>query len=128
MSLALTNGVPILDALGCCREVGGSARFRRFVESLETGVREGRGIAIGFEEAAFVPPLVRQMVATGEETGSLALVMGRMAEFYEREWKTRLNTLAKLVEPTMLVVMGVVVGLIVSSLILPIFKLSSTVH
>ena len=75
-----------------------------------------------------MPPLVRQMVSTGEETGSLALVMARMATFYERDWKTRLNVMAKLVEPLMLVVMGVVVGLIVSSLILPIFKLSTTVH
>ncbi len=128
MSLALTNGVPLLEALGCCREVGSSLRFKRFVVSLEAGVQEGRGIAAGFQEAEFVPALVRQMVATGEETGSLALVMGRMAEYYEREWKTRLATVAKLVEPAMLVVMGVVVGLIVSSLILPIFKLSTTVH
>jgi type II secretory pathway component PulF len=128
MSLALSNGVPVLDALGTCREIVASPRFRRFVEGLEVRVSEGRGIASGFREAEFVPPLVQQMIATAEETGSLALVMGRMASFYEREWKTRLTTLAKLVEPAMLVVMGVVVGLIVSSLILPIFKLSTTVH
>jgi type II secretory pathway component PulF len=128
MSLALGNGVPMLQALRSCREIVSSVGFRRFVEHLETCVNEGRGIAAGFEEADFVPPLIQQMVRTGEETGGLAMVMGRMAEFYEREWKTRLTTAAKLVEPAMLVVMGVVVGLIVSSLILPIFKLSRTVH
>lgn len=128
MSLALGNGVSMLDALRSCREVVASPRFQAFVRQLEENVSEGRGLAIGFEQAEFVPPLVRQMVATGEETGSLALVMGRIASFYEREWKTQLAMVAKLIEPAMLIVMGLVVGLIVSSLILPIFKLSTTVH
>jgi len=127
MSLAMGNGVAALDALRSCREVVSSASFRDFVRALEANVQEGRGLAVGFQDASFVPDLVRQMVATGEESGSLPLVMGRMAAFYEREWKQRLATLAKLIEPAMLVVMGVVVGLIVSSLILPIFKLSTTV-
>jgi len=128
MSLALGNGVPMLEALRSCRDIVASLRFRRFVEHLEAGVSEGRGIAVGFREQEFVPPLVKQMVSTGEESGALAMVMGRMATFYEREWKSRLTTLAKLLEPAMLVVMGVVVGLIVSSLILPIFKLSTAVR
>jgi type II secretory pathway component PulF len=128
MSLALGNGVPMLDALRSCREVVASPTFRAFVGRLETDVTEGRGVSPGFAETDFVPALVGQMIATGEETGNLALVMGRIAEFYEREWKTRLTVLSKLVEPAMLVIMGVVVGLIVSSLILPIFKLSTTVH
>jgi len=128
MSLALGNGVPMLEALRSCREVVASPTFRAFVERLEGGVAEGRGISAGFAETDFVPVLVRQMIATGEETGDLALVMGRMAEFYEREWRSQLTVLSKLVEPAMLVIMGLVVGLIVSSLILPIFKLSTTVH
>ena len=128
MSLSLHNGVAMLDALSACREIVRSASFRRFVGLLESRVNEGRGIASGFQEAAFVPPLVKQMVATGEEAGGLAMVMERMAEFYEREWKQRLTVIAKIVEPAMLLVMGVVVGLIVSSLILPIFKLSRAVH
>jgi type II secretory pathway component PulF len=128
MSLSLGNGVTMLDALRSSREVVGSLAFQSWVQSLETNVTEGRGLSVGFEEADFVPPLITQMVTTGEETGSLAMVMGRMAAFYEREWKTRLTVMAKLVEPVMLVVMGLVVGLIVSSLILPIFKLSTTVR
>ena len=72
--------------------------------------------------------MVKQMIATGEETGNLSLVSTRIGQFYERELVRRLTTLSKLVEPVMLLVMGVVVGLIVSSLILPIFKLSKAVH
>ena len=128
MSLGLSNGVPMLEALRSCRDVVGSLEFRRFVLDLETHVQEGRGVAIGFSEAEFVPPLVAQMIETGEESGELATVMGRMADFYEREWKRQLNVISKLIEPLMLAVMGVVVGIIVSSLILPIFKLSTAVR
>ena len=68
--------------------------------------------------------MARQMIATGDQTGNLAKVMTRVAEFYGRELNKRIAVLAKAVEPVMLLVMGVVVGLIVASLILPIFKLS----
>jgi len=128
MSLSLANGVAMLDALRSCREIAKSAVFRRFVGDLEAGVTEGAGIASGFEKAAFLPPLVQRMIATGEESGHLAMVMGRVADFYEREWRKRLTVLSKIAEPVMLLVMGTFVGLIVSSLILPIFKLSRAVH
>ena len=67
------------------------------------------------------------MVTTGEETGNLPLVLGRVADFYERELTKRLSAFSRVIEPLMLLVMGAVVGLIVSSLILPIFKLSRAV-
>ena len=67
------------------------------------------------------------MIKTGEETGSLPQVMGKIADFYERELSVRLETFSRLAEPVMLLVMGVVVGTLVSSLILPIFKLSRAV-
>ena len=128
MSLSLSNGVAILDALRACRSVTGSPRFRAFIDDLGTRVAEGQNLARGFQDAEFLPTLVPQMVSTGEQSGGLALVMGRIASFYEREWRRRLASLARLLEPVMLLVMGVVVGLIVSSLLLPIFKLSQAVH
>ncbi len=128
MSLSLGNGVPMLDALRACREIVPGRRFRRFVERLETSVTEGRGVSPAFQSERFLPALVPQMIGTAEESGSLAAVMGRVADFYERELRKRLQTLAKIVEPALLVVMGAVVGLIVASLILPIFKLSRTVR
>ncbi len=128
MSLSLANGVPILDALRACREILPSVGFRRFVGDLEARVEQGRGVASGFEAARFLPELVPQMVSTAEASGSLALVTGRVADFYERELRKKLALLAKVVEPAMLLVMGVVVGLIVSSLLLPIFKASTAVH
>ena len=98
----------------------------RFIQRLETRVSEGGRIASGFD-SELLPPLVPELVATGEETGNLALVMGRVADFYEREWRRKLGLVSKIAEPTMLLVMGAVVGLLVSSLILPIFQLSRAV-
>lgn len=128
MGLSLGHGVSVLDTLRACREVVRNSEFRRLIDGVEAEVNEGRGIAAGFRKAGFIPPLARQMIETGEDTGNLPLVMGRIADFYERELTKKLITVSKLVEPVMLLLMGVVVGLIVSSLILPIFKLSRAVH
>ncbi|MDQ6681440.1 MAG: type II secretion system F family protein [Pseudomonadota bacterium] len=128
LGLSLANGVPLVDALHACRELVRNSAFRGFIDTLRLQVTEGRGIAYGFRQAAFVPALVQQMIATGEETGNLAKVMTRIADFYDRELTRRIGLLSRLAEPVMLLVMGSVVGVIVASLILPIFKLSRAVH
>lgn len=128
LGLSLSNGVPITVALKACQGVVDNSIFSKFLDNIRTHVNEGRGIAVGFTESPIIPPMVRQMVATGEQTGNLGMVMTRVAEFYERELSHRITVLSKAVEPVMLIVMGVVVGLIVVSLILPIFKLSRAIH
>lgn len=128
MGISLERGVTILATLAACREVVPNAEFQHFIAQLETQVTEGKGIAAGFKDSYFIPVSVQQMISTGEETGTLGRVMGRIADFYDRELTKQLNQLAKLAEPVMLLVMGVLVGTIVSSLILPIFKLSRAVN
>jgi type II secretory pathway component PulF len=128
MGTSLERGVTILATLNACRNVITNAEFRKFIGDLETQVTEGRGIAAGFNDSALIPVSVKQMIATGEETGALGRVMGRVADFYERDLTRQLNQLAKMAEPVMLLVMGVLVGTIVTSIILPIFKLSKGVH
>lgn len=128
LGLSLSNGVPITVALKACQGVVSNVVFAKFLEEIRTHVNEGRGIAVGFTDSPYIPPMVRQMVATGEQTGNLGMVMTRVADFYGRELSRRINVLAKSVEPVMLIVMGVVVGGIVVSLILPIFKLSRAIH
>lgn len=128
LGLSLSNGVPITVALKASQGVVKNLIFVRFLDDIRNHVNEGRGIAIGFTTSTIIPPMVRQMVATGEQTGNLGMVMSRVADFYERELTKRISILFKSIEPIMLVVMGVVVGLIVISLILPIFKLSRAIH
>ncbi len=127
MSLSLANGVNITDTLTATRDVVKNSIFRRFFVTVEEQVAQGNGIAIGFKQNDLIPLLAQQMIATGEETGSLAKVMSRLADYYERELTKRLKSMSKMAEPIMLMVMGVIVGVIVSSLILPIFKLSRAV-
>ncbi len=128
MGISLERGVTILATLEACRAVVANADIQRFILDLERDVTEGKGIAAGFDHSDFVPLSVRQMIATGEATGTLGRVMTRVADSYDRELTRLLARLTKMAEPAMLLVMGVLVGTIVSSLILPIFKLSRAVH
>jgi type II secretory pathway component PulF len=128
MGISLERGVTILATLGACRNVVPNAEFQRFLGELEVQVTEGRGIAAGFRDSELIPVSVKQMIDTGEATGTLGRVMGRVADFYERDLTRQLNQVAKMAEPVMLLVMGVLVGTIVTSIILPIFKMSRAVH
>jgi type II secretory pathway component PulF len=128
MGTSLGNRVSVIDTIAACRETVQNRAFQRFLGRVEEQVMEGRGFASAFQAEAAIPDMVRQMIATGDQTGKLALVMGRIADFYERELLRRIAVLSRLAEPVMLLVMGVAVGVIVTSLILPIFKLAKGVH
>lgn len=127
LSLSLTNGVSIMDSLSACRDVVHNRSYRKLIENVEAKVQAGAGVAAGFVDASFVPSLAKQLIATGEQTGNLGPVMARISDYYDAQLNKKLNTLSKLAEPIMLLVMGSIVGVLVSSLILPIFKLSRAV-
>ncbi len=128
MYLSLSNGVTITDTLRSCKNTVHNKVYQDFLNKVDVMVQEGSGISNGFSKAEFIPPLVKQMISTGEEAGKLPTVMGKIADHYEEELMKHLKSLSKLAEPIMLVVMGAVVGIIVSSLILPIFMLSRVVN
>ena len=127
LSLSLVNGVSVMDSLNACRDVVSNSIFRKLITNVEDKVQAGAGVAAGFADAAFIPDLAKHLIATGEQTGHLGKVMARIAEYYEVQLTKKLDKLSKLAEPIMLLVMGVIVGVLVSSLILPIFKLSRAV-
>jgi len=127
LSMSLGNGVGMMDSLHASKYVVDNSLFQQFIGHVEEQVESGNGMTAGFKNAYFIPPIVEQMIATGEETGQLPRVLQRLALYFETELTARLNTLSRLAEPIMLLIMGGVVGLIVSSLILPIFKLTRVV-
>ena len=127
LSMSLNNGVSVMESLEACRDVVKNSVFRQLFANVEDKVQSGAGVAACFAEADFLPDLAKHMIETGEQTGNLGKVMGRIAEYYEKQLTKRLDVLSKLAEPIMLLVMGVIVGVLVSSLILPIFKLSRAV-
>jgi len=127
MGLSLANGVSIVDTLSSCRDVVKNSVIRHFIAKLSKNVTEGQGLSSGFKEAEFIPAMLASMIHTGETAGNLPTVMQRVADHYENDLTKKLTNVSKLVEPFMLLIMGILVGLIVSSLILPIFKLSRAV-
>lgn len=128
LHLSLQNGVSLIDALRVSKDASKNIAFREFVEVLIKNVSEGKGLGVGFRQASFIPHLIKQMIQTGEESGKLELVTGRVADFYQRELSRKLSTLSKIVEPVMLLGMGVFIAFIVSALVLPIFRISSAVN
>jgi len=127
LSLSISNGVSVMESLEACRDVVKNSLFRQLIQKVEESVQAGAGVAAGFEGSTFLPDLAKHMIATGEQTGNLGKVAGRIGEYYEAQLAKKLDALSKLAEPVMLLIMGVVVGVLVSSLILPIFKLSRAV-
>ena len=92
-----------------------------------TSVKQGKKIAQPLYKAGRLPKSVIQMVAAGEESGKLGEVLDEVSQFYSRKLKETIKTVTSMIEPVMIIIMGVVVGFIAMAIILPIFKLSSLV-
>jgi type IV pilus assembly protein PilC len=120
--------VPLLEALDVTRGTIKNRYFSRFVTDIMTHVEQGGKFSQPFVSYPYMMESVKQMVATGEEAGRLPPVMLRLAEFYDQEVDQEMKTLSSMIEPLGLIVMGAVVGLIVSSVILPLFKLAQALH
>ena len=126
--LLLGSRVPLLETIGIVREAIRSAQYEAFFSRLSRNVEAGEGLAKTFQEARFLPETVKLMVATGEQAGALDTVMVQLSEYYRQELEAQIRRLSVTLEPVMLVVMGTMVGFIAVSFIVPIFKMSQTMH
>jgi type II secretory pathway component PulF len=124
----MTSRVPLLEALEVTRGTTGNRHFRAFIDQIVAHVQQGGKFSQPLADFPFMPAPVKQMVATGEETGNLPKVLLRLATFYDGEVERDLKSIAAKIEPLALLVMGGIVGVIVTSVILPIFKLSQALH
>lgn len=124
----MESQVPLIEALKVTQDTFSNRHFKLFIAKVMSHVKQGGRFSQPFADNPYVMESVKQMVATGEEVGSLPKVMLRLAVFYDNEIEQELKKIASMIEPVALIVMGIVVGLIVSSVILPIFKLSHTIH
>lgn len=124
----LTNaGVPILDTISITASITGNVLFEDMWRGTHEEVRQGKKIAGSLERYKLMPSGVIQMIRSGEESGSLGAVLSDVSAFYSRELKSVIKITTSMIEPIMIVIMGVLVGFIASSIILPIFKMSSAV-
>ena len=125
LSTLLAGGLPLVPALETAGESMQSHLIAHGVESATRQVREGQPLARSLEAARVFPPMSVEMIEVGESTGSLPAMLNSVAEFYEEDVNNALATAMALIEPIILIVMGVVVAFVLISLYLPIFSLGA---
>lgn len=118
----ISSGVPILGALEITGETTGNMVVTRALDDVRMGVKEGETIARPLGEADVFPPMVTQMIAIGEETGALDVMLNKVSEFYDSEVNAGVDSLTSTLEPLLMMFLGTTVGLIVIALYLPIFR------
>ncbi|MBU6428164.1 MAG: type II secretion system F family protein, partial [Cyanobacteria bacterium REEB65] len=123
----LRSGVPLLSALEIVRDSASNVVVSGAVEDIRQAVREGEGIAKPLEKADIFPAMVTQMIAVGEETGSVDSMLEKVADFYDTEVEQTIKALTSLLEPLMMVVIGLLVGSIVVGMYLPIFTIINAI-
>ena len=121
----IESGVPLQTGLRLTRSSFRNSLLRGLLQDLEDDVVNGRGLSSSLFSCSFVPSAAAQMVATAERTGTLASVTQQIGEHYEEEGESRLRELAGVLEPLMIIVMGVIVALVVMSVMLPIFDFAT---
>src|SRR5205807_6788214 len=104
-----------------------NVQVAKAVESVRTSIREGESIAVPLQASGMFPPMVIQMVKVGEETGALETMLNKVADFYDAEIDNTVASLTSILEPILIVGMGIVIGAMLISLYLPIFNLALSV-
>jgi type IV pilus assembly protein PilC len=125
MSTLLSGGLPLVTALETAGQSMASRLIVRGITDAAKSVREGQSLAQSLEQTGVFPDLAVEMVEVGEATGALPTMLSSVAEFYEEDVQSALSAAMSLIEPAILVVMGVVVGFILISLYLPIFSFTA---
>lgn len=127
LSILASSGVALVDALAIAAGVMGNRVLRQRTERNAVAVQEGGSLAQALESCGFFPPLLTQMAASGESSGTLDTLLQRAAAAQERELELTLNALTKVLEPLIIVTMAIVVGAIVMAVLLPIMQMNTLV-
>ena len=127
LSTMMSSGVPILEGLNIVSKTSGNKVVEDALLKTRQSISEGRTIAEPLAETGIFPAMVVQMIAVGEATGALDTMLTKIADFYDDEVDVAVDAMTALLEPIMMVFLGVVVGGMIVAMYLPIFKLASTV-
>ena len=121
------SGVSILEALDVTGKAVGNHVIQKELADIAANVKNGQPLGKQLMEAKFFPPIVGQMMAVGEETGKIDQILVKVADFYEEEVDTVIDSLASIIEPIMIIIMGAIVGVIAASVMGPIANLSKQI-
>jgi len=120
-------GVPILEVMSIVGETSGNTMVEKAIKSVSLDVEKGDNLASAMAHQAIFPPVMLRMVAAGEATGKIEVMLEKMADFWDEEIEAMLDALTSLIEPFLIVFLGVMVGGIVIAMFLPLFKLNDIV-
>jgi type IV pilus assembly protein PilC len=120
-------GVPLVDALDSVAGAAGNIVFYKAIIKIKDGVSTGQQLQLCMTQSGIFPPMACQMIAIGEESGSLDAMAGKVADFYEAEVDALVDALSSLLEPMIMAILGVLVGGLVVAMYLPIFKMGAVV-
>lgn len=123
----ISSGVPILEALNICSRTSGNKVVEREVQRARVSISEGKSMTEPLSDSVVFPPMVIQMIGVGESTGALDAMLQKIADFYEDEVDNAVTAMKQLIEPIMILVLGVLIGGLVVAMYLPIFKMGSVV-
>ena len=123
----VSSGVPILDGLSIVSRTSGNKTIETAILNARASIREGETIAEPLSRSGIFPPMVIQMISVGESTGALDSMLSKIADFYEEEVDIAVANLTSLLEPFLMVFLGVVIGGVVISMYLPIFSMASAI-
>jgi type IV pilus assembly protein PilC len=127
MGTMLASGVAILEALDIVAKTAGNRTVEKAIYNVRSGIAEGRTMADPLSESGVFPPMVCQMISVGESTGALDAMLEKIADFYDEEVDQAVENLTALIEPFMLVFLGVTIGGLVVAMYLPIFKMAGAI-
>lgn len=123
----LSSGVPILDALLICSKTAGNFVVERDVQLARVAISEGKSMLEPLNESVVFPSMVLSMIGVGEATGALDAMLSKIADFYEDEVDNAVTAMKQLIEPIMILVLGVIIGGLVVAMYLPIFKMGTVI-
>ena len=123
LSVLTSAGVPLLQSLSAVEKTITNEVIRKAIANIRISLTEGKSLAEQFKVSGLFPPMVIQMIYTGEKTGELDKILGEVADFYEPEIEYTIKNLTSVLEPVMLLIMGIIVAFIALSVLLPIFNL-----
>lgn len=125
MSTMVASGIPMLRALEITSEVVGSDIYKAILNESMVAVKGGSPLSTAFSQYPEIPGILVQMIKVGEETGELGNILKTMARFYQREVMNAVDTLVDLIEPVMIVLLGLGVGVLLASVLLPIYNMAN---
>ncbi len=127
LSITFAAGLPLVDALQSVAGATGNILYKEATMQVREDVATGQQMQLAMKNTNIFPNMLIQMVSIGEESGSLEQMLSKSADFYEQEVDNSVDALSSLLEPMIMVVLGVIVGGLVIAMYLPIFKLGSVV-